>query len=451
MISSRAAPTQRPAAAALPAPRRPTVARPARRGGAAAAAAAAAGAAPPELDVAIAGAGPAGLAAAAALRRADPSLRVGLFERTPMTARGAGVLVGVNGLLALNAINPAIVEGLLARAIKLEGSERYSCDTGEYLEFQQMPNDKFKDRYGFTNALLGWADITAALQEQLPPGSVRSGAAVSGFERLPDGRLSVLGPAGAPLATARALVGADGWFSALRGALRPGAEAPTFKEIVVWRARLPRRDEWLDNPGRTKWWVPAKQHPGSLLAVLIPVPGGDLVWQCHAPMSLMRERGLAFDPITGEGASSHSEGPRARASDGAAAASDGAKARCLRAFEGFPGLARFLEVVEATPDDVITEHGLYQHLPDQIPQGHWGSGMVTLAGDAAHTATVDGTGMAQAFEDAAVLGKHVQQSGLSEASLRAYEAERARRVRAVFSMANRHGGDGGGGGPAAAV
>jgi hypothetical protein len=37
-----------------------------------------------------------------------------------------------------------------------------------------------------------------------------------------------------------------------------------------------------------------------------------------------------------------------------------------------------------------------------------------------------------------VLGRHVQQSGLSEAALRAYEAERARRVRAVFSMANRH-------------
>jgi 2-polyprenyl-6-methoxyphenol hydroxylase-like FAD-dependent oxidoreductase len=37
--------------------------------------------------------------------------------------------------------------------------------------------------------------------------------------------------------------------------------------------------------------------------------------------------------------------------------------------------------------------GLYQHLPDSIPEGDWGRGMVTLAGDAAHTATVDGTGM----------------------------------------------------------
>jgi hypothetical protein len=42
----------------------------------------------------------------------------------------------------------------------------------------------------------------------------------------------------------------------------------------------------------------------------------------------------------------------------------------------------------------ITEHGLYQRTPDQIPDGQWGAGMVTLVGDAAHTAYVDGTGLA---------------------------------------------------------
>jgi hypothetical protein len=42
----------------------------------------------------------------------------------------------------------------------------------------------------------------------------------------------------------------------------------------------------------------------------------------------------------------------------------------------------------------ITEHGLYQRTPDQIPDGEWGKGMVTLVGDAAHTAYVDGTGLA---------------------------------------------------------
>jgi 2-polyprenyl-6-methoxyphenol hydroxylase-like FAD-dependent oxidoreductase len=75
-----------------------------------------------EVDVAIAGAGPAGLACAAALRRADPSLRVQLFEKTRLTGRGAAILVGINGLKALKAIDPAMLDDLLSKAIKLEGS-----------------------------------------------------------------------------------------------------------------------------------------------------------------------------------------------------------------------------------------------------------------------------------------------------------------------------------------
>lgn len=75
-----------------------------------------------DVDVAVVGAGPAGLAAAAALRIADPSLRVHVFEKTNMTARGAAVLVGVNGLLALEAIGGGMVDKLLDKAITLEGS-----------------------------------------------------------------------------------------------------------------------------------------------------------------------------------------------------------------------------------------------------------------------------------------------------------------------------------------
>lgn len=161
----------------------------------------------------------------------------------------------------------------------------------------------------------------------------------------------------------------------------------------------------------------------------------------------------------------------------------------------------------------ITEHGLYQRTPEQIPDGAWGEGMVTLVGDAAHTAYVDGTGLALSLgaraalraaqppvgcklfgqalqllvaattlaasckphclhslimsvsvppaghavllhaapwlvclntlawcgaEDAAVLGWHVQQQGLSEAALRAFEAERIPRVKEVFALTDKH-------------
>lgn len=39
-----------------------------------------------------------------------------------MQHKGAAVLVGVNGLLALEAIDRTLLDGLLQKAIKLEGS-----------------------------------------------------------------------------------------------------------------------------------------------------------------------------------------------------------------------------------------------------------------------------------------------------------------------------------------
>lgn len=55
-------------------------------------------------------------------------------------------------------------------------------------------------------------------------------------------------------------------------------------------------------------------------------------------------------------------------------------------------------------------------------------------GDAAHSAYVDGTGIGLCFGDAAVLGWHIQQNGLTEQALRDFERQRIPRVKAVFGM-----------------
>ncbi|KAF8060567.1 Zeaxanthin epoxidase [Scenedesmus sp. PABB004] len=415
-----------------------TRARPAAAGGAASPAAARhrgaalrAAAAPAHVDVAVVGGGPAGLAAAAALRAVLPrGAEVRVFERTARTARGEAVLVGVNGLKALAAIDPALTDGLLRKAIRLEGSDRYDKDTGEWMEFMPMRNDAFKQKYGFSNALLGWSDITGALAESLPPGCVVANCPVTGFRQEAGRPIELLAPAEGGdaqrvVATCEALIGADGWFSAIRQqALGDGP--PAFKDVVVWRARIPKPD--FLPAARTMWWVPrGGVMPGAVLAVLIPVPGGDAVWQCHCPIDLMRSKGLAFDSAVGEAASSHA----ANARDGGATA----KERCLAAFAELP--AAFRDVVAATPAESITEHGLYQRTAETIPDV-WGRGMVTLAGDAAHTAYVDGTGLALSLEDAAVLGACVRDGGLTEAALRSYEAARVPRVREVFSLTGRH-------------
>jgi 2-polyprenyl-6-methoxyphenol hydroxylase-like FAD-dependent oxidoreductase len=233
------------------------------------------------------------------------------------------------------------------------------------------------------------------------------------------------------------LIGADGWFSRIRQQLI-GDGPPSFKNSVVWRART-KRPDWMP-ANDTKWFVPAANvHPGSILAVLIPVPGDEMVWQCHSPLDILAEKGVVFDPVNGEAASSHGDTVSSAPSTSSSGRSNAEviKERCLKVFKSFP--EEFSSVVAATPAASITEHGLYQRAPDQIPLSNWGSGPVTLVGDAAHTAFVDGTGMGLSFEDAAVLGLKVKELGLGEEALRAYEEERGGRVRAVFEMQAKHG------------
>jgi shikimate 5-dehydrogenase len=75
------------------------------------------------VDVAVVGGGPAGLAAAAALQVATSgSKQIHVFEKTSMKARGAAILVGVNGLKALHAISPSLLDSMVANATKLEGA-----------------------------------------------------------------------------------------------------------------------------------------------------------------------------------------------------------------------------------------------------------------------------------------------------------------------------------------
>jgi hypothetical protein len=96
----------------------------------------------------------------------------------------------------------------------------------------------------------------------------------------------------------------------------------------------------------------------------LPAIGGDLVWQCHAPLRIMQEKGLGFDAVKGEAISSHADNTTTTtsgSSSGLPSAAEGGssagstsrrdvKARCLKAFETFP--PEFLDVVNATPAEV---------------------------------------------------------------------------------------------------
>jgi 2-polyprenyl-6-methoxyphenol hydroxylase-like FAD-dependent oxidoreductase len=160
----------------------------------------------------------------------------------------------------------------------------------------------------YHNALLGWSDITAALAAALPHGSISTSCPITAYKQQQDGTIQLFTSSrsdttnsssdaattttsssgvqqqqeqqqeqeqqqGQVVATCKALIGADGWFSAIRQQVLADGP-PTFKDMVVFRARIKRPEGLPDQ--RTKWWVPPTGVTNSdMLAVLIPVPGED--------------------------------------------------------------------------------------------------------------------------------------------------------------------------------
>ena len=77
---------------------------------------------------------------------------------------------------------------------------------------------------------------------------------------------------------------------------------------------------------------------------------------------------------------------------------------------------------------------------DRPPIKGWGTGRVTLLGDAAHPTTPNlGQGACQAIEDALVLADCLRESDDVTAALRAYEQRRYRRTAAITNQSWRLG------------
>jgi 2-polyprenyl-6-methoxyphenol hydroxylase-like FAD-dependent oxidoreductase len=83
------------------------------------------------------------------------------------------------------------------------------------------------------------------------------------------------------------------------------------------------------------------------------------------------------------------------------------------------------ELIEATEESVIIRTEIY----DRSPLKRWSHERVTLLGDAAHPITPDlEQGACQAFEDAAVLTRCLEEASDPVSALRNYENRRIRRA-----------------------
>eukprot|EP00884_Botryococcus_braunii_P001459 jgi/Botrbrau1/11313/Bobra.0038s0074.1 len=386
-----------------------------------------------DIDIAIAGGGPAGLAAANAVRAVfGDNVQVQVFETSPsITVAGSVVLMNLNGQAALEAIDPVLLARMEQQAVFADDKlVRFSKDGTPMgpRPVQVHPNGKrapsgftreFEDLYGRRWFILGWHEIRKVLYDNLPPGIVQHGRRVTGYSTDDSGLVRVKFQEGEDV-RARILIGADGYRSCIRAQLLDDAE-PEFTGSVMWRARAPFS---LSDAsfGISTMWLDGEMLPGKLrrFITFTKMTSDSAALICYSSLEEMTKRGVEYDPSKASSGSIQAESGHG-----------GLKQRCLTAMEGFE--PRIYSLVEAIEADRFTEHGLFLRPVILLPDGGYGEGGVTLMGDASHMGPPNGLGVNLAIEDAVILAHNLRQYGITPEALRSYEAERVPRIKEVLS------------------
>jgi 2-polyprenyl-6-methoxyphenol hydroxylase-like FAD-dependent oxidoreductase len=337
----------------------------------------------------IAGAGIGGLTLAAALQR--QGLDVHVYERAPrLDPVGAGITLQMNAMLALRGLGlDAVVtrEGHAprdSRVLRPDGSTITALDLGDVARAVGAPA-----------IALHRARLQRVLAAQVDPARLHLGVAVTGFDdaaegvrvRLEDGRE----------VSADALVACDGLRSAVRRQLVGGGE-PRYAGYTSWRG-VARGGCGVDRDRVSETWGSGRRFG------VVPLADDETYWFAtqNAPAGQRDAPGAARETLLGLFGAWH---------------------------------APIGDLLRATPE----EHIVRTDIADRDPDGPWVRGRVALLGDAAHAMTPNlGQGGAQAIEDAAVLAHLLARDGDVPAALRAYEAARRPRVRAVVHQARRLG------------
>ena len=360
------------------------------------------------MKVIVAGAGIGGLTAALSLHAAGIDV---LVIDAAVTLRPLGV--GIN--LLPHAVRELTELGL-GDALAATG-----IPTAEHVHFDRHGNRI----WGFASGLnIGyrWPQYSIhrgelqmilldAVRARLGPRAVRAGTVFTEFTQSPSGVRVVVRDRRSRTVSALpadVLVGADGLYSGVRAQLHPGEPAPCWSGIMMWRGVV--------------------EGAPFLTGRTVAVAGTNAALKFVAyPISRQAElRGRALVNWVAE----------AKVPEGSATAADWN--RRGRVEDVLPWFADWTFGWLDVPALITGAPQILEYpMVDRDPLPYWGTGRVTLLGDAAHPMyPVGANGGSQAIVDARVLAWSLASMATPAEGLAAYEAVRRETVNAIV-LANR--------------
>lgn len=337
----------------------------------------------------IIGGGIGGLATAIALR--GDGFEVTVFERaTELTEVGAGLSLWPNGIAALDRLG-------LGEAIRLRSVPELDAGLRNWQGrvIVGANGAALQELLGDVSLIIHRAELLALLRAALPASCLRTSATCTGFREQGPRVLAIF--ADGTEAEGDILIGADGINSAVRAALL-GAEPPVYSGYTAWRGVTTFAHDRL---------TPGIAIGRGCQFGQAPMAGGRVYWFAteNAPAGRITAPGGEQAALLARLADWHAPIP---------------------------------DLIRATDPTAILHNDIF----DRDPTDRWGSGRVTLLGDAAHAMTPNlGQGANQALQDAVALADAVRDVAAAEleAALRTYERARAPVANAVMSASRQVG------------
>jgi 2-polyprenyl-6-methoxyphenol hydroxylase-like FAD-dependent oxidoreductase len=330
----------------------------------------------------IVGAGIGGLAAGIALRRRG--WEVCIHERAANPRElGFGLLLAPNAIAALRELG---VAGVVTRGGVATGAVEIRRLNGEVLR-------RFDAQLGGPSVVALRRDLHGALLRAVGENAIKFGSEAGTITQ--DAQRVTLSLTNGSVDTGAVLIGADGVNSSIRKQLHPSEAPPRPSGFSAIRGAAYGVSNYLGQ-------LSAISYLDDGIEAAAARASSDAVYWYVSLLS--REVGGTSDPAEIVG-------------------------RWCPSFD-----SPFRAIVAATtPEDLR-----FDNLMQRSPLTSWGSGRVTLLGDAAHPVLPHtGQGAAQALEDAVALGLVLAPSGRIEQALRRYEQVRMHRTRRFVKLGPR--------------